>query len=89
MKYSPELEGRDEEVDTGRGGKGEVAVVKSSVATSSVFEAGRPQEEQKRTLFNNSVPHVEHLAMKISRYSLPQTSDLRTGPRTFVSFAEV
>jgi hypothetical protein len=45
---------------------------------SPLFEAGLPQEEQKRTLFDNSVPQVEHLAMKNSRYSLQQTSDLRS-----------
>ena len=44
---------------------------------SPLSEAGFPQEEQKRTLFDNSVPQVEHLAMKNSRYSLQQTSDLR------------
>jgi hypothetical protein len=48
---------------------------------SSVLEEGRPQEEQKRTLFNNSVPQLEHLAIKISRYSLQQ--DL--GPQTRTS----
>jgi hypothetical protein len=84
-KYSAELEGRGEEADFGRGGNGEVAVAKSSVATSSVFEAGLPQAEQKRTLFSNSAPQLEHLAMKISRYSLNQDLGLRTpdlGPRT-------
>ena len=67
---------RDEEEDDdpgfGRGGKGEVAVAKSSVAKSSVFETGRPQEEQKRALLAKSVPQLEHLAMKNSRYSLNQ-----------------
>jgi hypothetical protein len=43
---------------------------------SSVFEAGLPQEEQKRTLSANSIPQFEHLAMKISRSSLQQTADL-------------
>jgi hypothetical protein len=79
-KYSAELEGRDEDADFGRGGNGEVAVAKSSVATSSVFEVARPQAEQKRTLFSNSAPQLEHLAMKISRYSLTQTLDI--GPQT-------
>jgi hypothetical protein len=32
---------------------------------------GLPQEEQKRTLSDNSIPQDEHLAMKISGYSLP------------------
>jgi len=50
-------------------------VAKSSVATSSVFETGLPQVEQKATLSDSSVPQVEHLVMKISRYSLTQTSD--------------
>jgi hypothetical protein len=49
------------------------------VATSSVFETAIPQEGQKRTLSDNpldsSNPQDAHLAMKISRYSLPQTSD--------------
>ena len=53
-------------------------MAKSSVARSSVFEAGRPQEEQKRTLFDNSVPQVEHLAMKISRYSLTRRRELQS-----------
>src|ERR1700688_4118889 len=89
-KYAGELEGRDEESDPdlGRGGSGELAVAKSRVATSSVFEAGRPQDEQKRTLFANSVPQLAHLAMKISRYSLNQdlglqTSDVRTRTLAF------
>lgn len=75
-RYSAELEGLDEDFGAGRGGNGELDVAKSSVATSSVFETGFPQEEQKRTLFSNSMPHVAHLAMKISRYSLSQTSAL-------------
>src|ERR1035441_4673754 len=62
-EYSAELEGRDEDADAARGGNGEVDVAKSSVATSSVFEAGLPQEEQKRTWLESSVPHDVHLAM--------------------------
>jgi hypothetical protein len=56
------LEGReeDEDADFTRGGKGEVAVAKSRVAMSSVFEAGLPQEEQKRTSFRNSDPQFAH-----------------------------
>ena len=50
------------------------------VATSSVFETGVPQEGQKRMPPDNSNPQDAHLAMKISRSSLPQTSDRR--PRT-------
>ena len=72
--YSAELELRDDggrEDDGGRGGNGEVAVAKSSVAMSSVFEVGLPQVEQKATLSGNPVPQFEHLVMKISRYSLP------------------
>jgi hypothetical protein len=42
---------------------------------SSVFEAGLPHEEQKRTLSANSFPQLEHLAMKLSRSSLQQTAD--------------
>jgi len=79
--YSAELEGRDddfpEDPDAGRGGNGEVAVAKSSVATSSVFETGLPQAEQKATLFGSSVPQFEHLTMKISRSSLLQTPGAR------------
>ena len=41
------------------------------VATSSVFEAGVPQEGQKRIPPDNSNSQDAHLAMKISRYSLP------------------
>ncbi len=74
--YSAELEGRDdgfpEDPDAGRGGNGEVAVAKSSVATSSVFATGLPQAEQKATLSGSSVPQFEHLTMKISRSSLPR-----------------
>jgi hypothetical protein len=75
--YSAELGGRDDELrdDGGRGGRGDVAVVaRSIVAISSVFETGLPQEEQKRTLFDNSIPQAKHLAMTFSRYSLLQSS---------------
>jgi hypothetical protein len=90
-RNSAELGGRDVELDGGRGGNGEVAVAKSSVAMSSVFPTGTPHEEQKRTLADNSEPQDKHLGMKISRYRInqaagvgrqasevrPQTSDLR------------
>ncbi len=88
-RYSAELESREDDVDedfdfeddfdSGRGGNGEVAVAKSSVAMSSVFAAGAPHPEQKRMPSDNSVPQLEHLAMKNSRYSLLQTgtSDFR------------
>jgi hypothetical protein len=76
-KYSAELGGRDEEDgDADRddlGGRGEGAVAKSSVATSSVFDVGRPQDEQKATLFANSVPQFVHVAINFSRYSLTQS----------------
>jgi hypothetical protein len=45
-------------------------VAKSSVARSSVFPAEAPQEEQKRTLLESSVPQEAHLAIIFSRYSL-------------------
>jgi hypothetical protein len=76
--YSAELEGREEDFDAGRGGNGEVDVAKSSVATSSVFATGFPQDEQKPTLFDRSVPQVAHLAMKNSRYSLSQMPGVRS-----------
>ena len=67
-------------------------MAKSSVATSSVFPTGTPQEEQKRTLADNSEPQDEHLGMKNSRYRINQVagvgrqaSDLR--PQTLVSFS--
>jgi hypothetical protein len=65
-RNSAELEGREDELredDGGRGGSGDVAVGKSSVARSSVFSTGLPQAEQKRTLAESSEPHEEHLAM--------------------------
>jgi hypothetical protein len=58
-RYSAELEGREDDFDEGRGGKGEEAVAKSSVAISSVFAIGVPQAEQKRTLSDNAVPQLE------------------------------
>lgn len=64
-------------MEAGRCGSGELDVAKSIVAISSVFEAGFPQEEQKRTSPNNSAPQLEHLDMKISRYSLTQ---MQLGP---------
>jgi hypothetical protein len=72
--YSAELEGRDEDVEAGRGGSGEGAVAKSSVATSSVLPAGAPQAEQKRPLAGTSVPQDEHEGMSFSGYSLPLRS---------------
>ncbi len=62
-----ELERRDDdgrnddepEDEAVRGGSGEVAVGKSSVARSSVLPAGAPQEEQKRLDTGTSVPHDE------------------------------
>ena len=49
-------------------------MAKSRVATSSEFELGFPQEEQKRTLSAKSVPQLQHLAIEISRSSLNQRS---------------
>ena len=62
-------------------------MAKSSVATSSVFEVGLPQAEQKATLSGNSVPQFEHLAMEISRYSLPR-QDKILGPHPYRPEAE-
>lgn len=67
--------GRGEEPDGGRCGKGEVAVAKSRVATSSVFTTGFPQEGQKRGLAESSVPQKAQLDIEFSRYSLNQTWD--------------
>ena len=55
--------GRDEDAEAGRGGSGEVAAAKSSVATSSVLPAGAPQAEQKRPVAGTSVPQDEHEGM--------------------------
>jgi hypothetical protein len=79
-KYSAELGGRDDELrdDGDRGGSGDVAVASMSIVAMSsvpVFEAGLPQEEQKRTLFDNSVPQAKHLAIEF--FPLQSTSDLR------------
>src|SRR5208282_1656286 len=60
---SAELTGRDELEEAGRGGKGEVAVAKSSVATSSVLLAGVPHAEQKRPVDGTSVPQDEQAGM--------------------------
>jgi hypothetical protein len=86
----------DGDLDGGREGRGDLGLAKSIVAsssaaaspdatsieivaTSSVFTAV-PQEWQKRAALDNSVPQDAHLAMKNSRYSLPQTWDV--GPQT-------
>jgi hypothetical protein len=58
-RYSAELEGREDDFDVGRGGNGDEAVAKSSVAMSSVFETGIPQAEQKRPLSDKAVPQLE------------------------------
>src|ERR1700687_244160 len=63
LKYSAELEGRDELEDGVRGGSGEVAVAKSSVATPSVLPAGAPHDEQKRPVAGTSVPQDEQVDM--------------------------
>jgi hypothetical protein len=54
---------RDDDEDGGRGGNGEVAVAKSSVAMSSVFPTDAPQAEQKRPFVGRSVPQAEQLCM--------------------------
>src|SRR5271165_5712129 len=75
IRYSAELEGREDERDDdaeggrgGVGGSGDVAVAKSMVAMSSVFgmgalPVGAPQAEQKRTLLGKSAPQEIHLAI--------------------------
>jgi hypothetical protein len=42
------------------------------VAKSSVFPEGFPQDEQKRTPLDNSVPQLEHEAMIFARNSISQ-----------------
>ncbi len=42
------------------------------VARSSVLPEGLPQEEQKRTPLDNSVPQLEHEAMIFARNSISQ-----------------
>jgi len=63
LKYSAELDGRDELADGVRCGSGEVAVAKSKVATPSLLPAGAPQAEQKRPAAGTSVPHDEQVDM--------------------------
>ena len=74
-------EGRGDDPEDGRGDNGDVAVAKSSVATSSVSTTGLPQEEQKRTLAGNSVPQNTQFDMKISRYRIPQSGNFRLRAR--------
>jgi hypothetical protein len=78
LKYAAELEGRDEEEEEGRGGRGEVAVAKSSVAKSSVLPEGAPQAEQKRPAAVMSVPQEEQEGIFISflSFSVPVVSRL-------------
>ena len=60
------------------------------MAMSSVFPAGTPQAEQKRTLADKSVPQDEHLGMKISRYRITQVRASGVRPRTSdVRFADL
>jgi hypothetical protein len=58
-RYPAELEGQEGDFEMGRGGNGDEAVAKSSVARSSVFGIGVPQAEQKRTLSDKAVPQLE------------------------------
>src|ERR1700751_2830666 len=69
-------EGRGDDPEEGRGDNGDVAVAKSSVATSSVSTTGFPQEEQKRTFADNSVPQKTQFDMKFSRYRISQSRNL-------------
>ncbi len=68
---------RGVEPEGGRIGRGEVAVAKSRVATSSVLTTGFPQEGQKRTLTESSVPQKAQFDIRISRYRITQAPDLR------------
>src|ERR1700739_4244286 len=69
-------EARGDDPEDGRGDNGDVAVAKSRVATSSVLTTGLPQEKQKRTFADNSVPQNTQFDMKISRYRISQSGDL-------------
>ncbi len=57
------MEGRDEDDDAGRGGKGEVAVATSRVARWSELPAGAPQAEQNRPVDGTSIPQDEQAGM--------------------------
>jgi hypothetical protein len=74
-------EGRGDDPEDGRGDNGDVAVAKSRVATSSELTTGLPQEEQKRTSADNSVPQKTQFDMKISRYRIPQRGNFRLRAR--------
>src|ERR1700756_4528704 len=76
-------EARGDDPEDGRGDNGDVAVAKSRVATSSVSTTGFPQEEQKRTFADNSVPQKTQLDMKISRYRIPQSGNSRLRTLSF------
>ena len=68
----------------GRGGKGEVAVAKSSVARSSALPAGFPHAEQKRPLAGTSVPHDEQRDINFTDtvYRV-ETEQIRGGPNFY------
>src|ERR1700688_1600578 len=66
LMYSAELENRDDVADGDRGGSGEVAVAKSSVARLSVLLAGAPRAEEKRPLTRTSVPQEEQVGMNFT-----------------------
>lgn len=76
MREEERDEGRGDAPEGGRGGSGDVAVAKSSVAMSSVVTTALPQDEQKRTLGESSVPQNAQFNIGFSRYSIPQI-----GPR--------
>ena len=61
--YSAELEGSNDDREAVRGGKGEVAVAKSTVTRWSELPAGAPQAEQKRPVEGTSVPQDEQADM--------------------------
>src|SRR5947209_9665040 len=74
-----EEEREDEAPDEARGGCGDVEVAKSSVATSSVSTTGFPQEEQKRTFDESSVPQNTQFDIGILRYRITHAAAVFAG----------
>jgi len=72
MREEEREDGRGDDPEGGPGGNGEVAVAKSSVAISSLLTTGFPQEEQKRTFPESSVPQNAQFTIGISRYRILQ-----------------
>jgi hypothetical protein len=70
FKENPEeLGGLDDDEEVGRGGRGDAAVAYSRVAMSS-DPTGVPQEEQKRTAMDSSLPQVLQVAIGCSADSV-------------------